>query len=154
MEDRFIKYSKLYALIFLLFLSVPVILGLVIVAFYGISKLVSSSYIDITFGLGVVTMAPALFSAVYVIFLKRTKKHPVTWVRIMSSTLFIIGIAISLFVLVIDMISFFTKFKIDIDAYESYSLVYMSGNVSMLFLIAIIQAFTSSKEVDWMDRHK
>ena len=38
MEDRFVKYSKLYALIFLLFLSVPVILGLIVAAFYGISK--------------------------------------------------------------------------------------------------------------------
>lgn len=154
MEDRFVKYSKLYALIFLLFLSIPVLLGLIIVAFYGISKLVSSSYVDITFGLAVVTMAPALFSAVFVIFFKRTKKHPVAWVRIVSSMLFVIGIALSLFVLIIDMISFFTKFKIDISAYESFSLAYMAGNVSVLFLIAIIQAFTSNKEVDWMDKYK
>jgi hypothetical protein len=154
MEDRFVKYSKLYALIFLLFLSVPVILGLIIAAFYGISKLVSSSYIDISFGLAVVSMAPALFSAVYAIFLKRTKKHPVGWVRIISSMLFVIGIVVSVYVLVVDMVSFFTKFKIDISAYQSFSLVYMAGNVAMLFLIAIIQAFTSSKEVDWMDRNK
>ena len=84
MEDRFIKYSKLYALIFLMFLAIPVILGLLIATFYGISKLVSSSVVDIIFGLGVITLAPALFSSVYVIFLKRTKQHPSAIVRAIS----------------------------------------------------------------------
>jgi hypothetical protein len=154
MEDRFVKYSKLYALIFLLFLAVPVMLGIIIAAFYGISKLVSSSIVDIVFGLGVVTLAPALFSAVYVIFFKRTRRHPVAWVRIISNAAFIIGIAISAFVLVTDMIAFFTKFNIDITGYRCFSLPYMAGNVGGLFLIAIMQAFTSSKEADWMDRNK
>lgn len=154
MEDRFVKYSKLYALIFLMFLSVPVILGLIIAAFYGVSKLVSSSVVDIVFGLGIVAMAPALFSAVYVIFFKRTKEHPVAGVRIISKTFFIIAVAISAVVLVLDMIGFFTKFNIDIAGYYSYSLAYMAGNVAMLFLIAIMQAFTTKKEVDWMDRSR
>lgn len=154
MEDRFVKYSKLYALIFLLFLSIPVILAITIAAFYGISKLVSSSIVDIIFGLGIVTIAPALFSAVYVIFFKRTTKHPVATIRIMSKALFIAGIAISAFVLVTDMVAFFTKFNIDITGYRCFSLPYMAGNVGGLFLIAIIQAFTSSKEVDWMDKNR
>ena len=153
-EDRFVKYSKLYALIFLMFLSVPVMLGLIVAAFYGISKLVSSSIADITFGLGVVTLAPALFSAVYVIFFKRTKKHPVAAVRIISKILFVAGILISLVVLVIDMISFFTKFNTDITGYHGLSLTYLAGNVAVLFLIAIVQALTTKKEVDWMDRSK
>ena len=154
MEDRFVKYSKLYALIFLLFLCIPVFLGIMIAAFYGISKLVSSSIVDVIFGLSVVTLAPALFSSVYVIFFKRTTSHPVAAVRIISKILFVAGIAISAYVLVIDMISFFSKFNIDISAYRCFSLPYMAGNVAGLFLIAIIQAFTSSKEVDWMDRNK
>ena len=154
MEDRFVKYSKLYALIFLMFLAVPVLLGLIVAAFYGISKVVSSSYVDIVFGLGVITMAPALFSAVYVIFFKRTKQHPVAAVRIISKILFVAGILISLAVLVSDMISFFTKFDIDITGYRCFTLAYMAGNVGGLFLIAIIQAFTTKKEVDWMERNR
>ena len=154
MEDRFIKYSKLYALIFLLFLCVPVLLGLIVAAFYGISKLVSSTIADITFGLAVVTLAPAVFSAVYVIFFKRTKMHPLAAVRIISKALFVIGIAISLVLLIIDMISFFTKFNTDITGYYGLSLTYLAGNVAVLFLIAIVQAFTTSKEVDWMERNR
>lgn len=154
MDDRFTKYSKLYVLIFLLFLSVPVTLGLIVAVFYGLSKLVSSSVADIIFGLGVVTLAPALFSAVYVIFFKRTKNHPVAWVRIISKLFFVTGIIISAVVLVLDMISFFTRYNTDITGYYSFRLAYMAGNVSMLFLVAIMQAFTTKKEVDWMDRKR
>lgn len=154
MEDRFVKYSKLYALIFLLFLSIPVFLAIVIAAFYGVSRVVSSSYIDMAFGLSVITLPPALFSSVCYIFFKRTTKHPVAWVRIFSKILFVAGIAISAYVLVVDMIGFFAKFSIDIDAYTCYSLPYMAGNVAALFLIAIIQAVTTNKEIDWMDRNR
>lgn len=154
MEDRFIKYSKLYALIFLLFLCVPVLLGLLIAAFYGISKIVSSTVADITFGLGVVTLAPAVFMSVYFIFFKRTKNHPVSAVRIISKILFVAGFLISLAVLVYDMRSFFTKYSTDIAGYMGFSLAYLAGNVAILFLIAIMQALTTSKEVDWMDRKR
>lgn len=154
MEDRFTKYSKLYILIFLMFLSVPVILGLIIAMFYGVSRLVSSNVVDIVFGLGVVAMAPALFSAVYVIFFKRTGRHPVPAVRIISKILFVAATALSILVLVLDMVSFFSKFNVDIDKYHSFSLVYMAGNVALLFLIAIVQAFSTNKEVDWMERNR
>ena len=152
MEDRFIKYSKLYAIIFLLFLSVPVFLAILVAAFYGLSKLISSSVIDIAFGLSVITLAPALFSSVYVIFFRRTTRHPVAWLRIVSKSLFVCGIIVSIVVLITDMVSFFSKFDMDISAYRCFSLAYLAGNVAMLFLIAILQAFTTQKEVDWMDR--
>ena len=154
MEDRFIKYSKLYALIFLLFLCVPVLLGLIIAAFYGISKIVSSTVADISFGLGVVSLTPAVFMSVYFIFFKRTKKHPAKAIKIISQIIFLAGFLISLVVLVFDMISFFTKFNTDITGYHGLSLTYLAGNVSILFLIAIIQALTTNKEVDWMDRER
>jgi hypothetical protein len=152
MEDRFLKYSKLYILIFLLFLAVPVILGLLVAVFYGISKVVSSNAADLIFGLGTITMLPALFSSVYVIFFKRTKQHPSAIVRILSNTFFVLGIICSVIVLIIDIIAFFNKYEIDISAYRCFSLAYLAGNVGMIFLIGIIQAFTTPKEVDWMDR--
>lgn len=154
MEDRFTKYSKLYVLIFLLFLSVPVILGLIIAVFYGFSKLISSSVADVAFGLCMVTLAPAILSSVYVIFFKRSKSHPVAAVKILSQIIFVAGIAISAAVLIRDMIAFFTKFNIDIDGYYGLGLAYLASNVGVLFFIAIIQAFTTKKEVDWMDRKR
>ncbi|MEZ5028731.1 MAG: hypothetical protein R2765_08095 [Ferruginibacter sp.] len=47
MDNRFTKYSKLYVIIFLLFLSVPVILALLVAFFWGLSKIVSSNVADI-----------------------------------------------------------------------------------------------------------
>lgn len=154
MEDRFIKYTKLYILIFLLFLCVPVFLGLVVAAFYGISKLVSSTVADITFGLGVVSLAPAILMTVYYIFFIRTKKHPAKAVKIISQIIFVSGFLTSLVVLAADMVLFFSKFITDITGYYSLSLTYLAGNVALLFFIAIIQAFTTKKEVDWMDRSR
>ena len=154
MDDRFTKYSKLYILIFLLFLSVPVALGLIVAVFYGFSKLVSSSVADIVFGLAMVTLAPAILSAVYVIFFKRTKSHPVPAVKIVSQVVFVLALLVSAAVLVADMIAFFTRFKTDISGYYGLGLTYLAGNVAVLFFIAIIQAFTTSKEVDWMDRKR
>lgn len=152
MEDRFLKYSKLYILIFLLFLAIPVLLGLLFVIFYGFSKLVSSSIVDLIFGLGIITLPPALFSSVYVIFFKRTKLHPSARVRMISQALFVLGIICSITVLATDIISFFSGYYIDIAKYNCYSLPYLAGNVGMIFLIGILQAFTTQKEVDWIDR--
>lgn len=152
MEDRFLKYSKLYILIFFLFLAVPVMLALLVAAFYGISKVVSSNAADLIFGLGMITLAPALFSSVYLVFFKRTKRHPSAIVRIISKILFLLGIVCSITVLVIDIITFFSKYEIDITAYKCFSLAYLAGNVGMIFLIGIMQAFTTQKEVDWMER--
>ncbi|MBS1754805.1 MAG: hypothetical protein KF741_14070 [Ferruginibacter sp.] len=154
MDNRFTKYSKLYVIIFLLFLSVPVILALLVAFFWGLSKIVSSNVADIVFGLGLITIAPALFSTVYFIFFKRTAKHPVAAVRYVSKIIFVAGIIISIVVLIADMISFFTKYATDISAYRCYSLPFLAGNIATLFLIAIIQAFTTKKEVDWMDRQR
>ena len=154
MEDRFLKYSKLYVIIFLMFLAIPVMLGLIIALFYGVSKLVSSNVADITFGLGVVTLAPAILSAVYYIFFKRTTHHPVAAVRLISKFIFVVGILISIAVLVIDMIYFFNRYDTNITGYYGLSLTYLAGNTAMLFLIAIIQAFTTKKEVDWMERSR
>jgi hypothetical protein len=152
MEDRFLKYSKLYILIFLLFLAIPVILGLLFYTFYGFSKLVSSNIGDVIFGLGIITLPPALFASVYVIFFRRTTLHPSAVVRVISKIIFTAGIICSIAVLVSDIITYFTRFSADIAGYRCFSLLYMAGNVSVIFLVGIIQAFTTQKEVDWMDR--
>lgn len=154
MEDRFTKYSKLYLLIFLLFLSVPVLLGLIVAAFYGISRVISSTFADISFGLLIVSLGPALFMSVYYIFFKRTRQHPSAPVRNISRLLFVAGFVISLGVLVADMFLFFARFNTDIYGYKGYTLSYLAGNIGMLFLIAIVQALTTEKEVDWIDRKR
>lgn len=156
MDDRFTKYSKLYALIFALFLAVPVMIALFIGFFYGFFKIFASRPLDIFYELLVVAIPPALFAAVYYIFFKRTKQHPSKPVKAVSQVLFIIAFCICLVVLVTDLLHYF-KLKsgaYDIGQFNSYSLAFMAGNIALLFVIALVQAFTTNKEEDWLEKRK
>ena len=154
MEDRFAKFSKLYLLIFLLFLSVPVILGIFAAIFYGFSKLISSHPVDLVFELLVITIPSSIFSTAYFIFFKRTKSHPAKAVKIISQVVFIIGIICCAVILTKDIIDYFTKSFYNITDYKNFSLAFIAGNVATLFIIALLQALTTNKEVDWVEKRK
>ena len=154
MEDKFVKYSKLYVLIFLLFLSVPVAFGILIASFYGISTIISSKPIDMVASLIEVAIPAAIFSTAFLIFFKRTKKHPSKIIRGISYFLFIVALSACAFFLTLDVIDFFTHKGQNITDYYAYSLPFLAGNIGGLFLIGLMQAFTTAKEVDWMDRGK
>ena len=151
MEDKFIRYSKLYFLIFLLFLSVPVIIGLVIATFYGFSKLVSTAPTDVIFELLVLSVPCAIFTSAHYIFFRRTGSHPSAAVRIISRALFVIGFCLAITFLVMDIITYFRK-PVDVGDYRSFNMWYLAGNIGGLFIIAIMQAFTTETEKDWMER--
>jgi len=154
MDDRFTKYSKLYFLVFLLFLSIPVTFALIMSVFYGFSKLISSRPVDIVFELVVISIPPAVFSAAFYIFSKRTKAHPSAMVRMISQIIFFTGICCGVIVLVISIIDYFKKGHHNITDYISFSLAFLAGNIAALFLIAIMQAFTTKKEEDWMEKRR
>lgn len=151
MEDKFIRYSKLYFLIFLLFLSVPVIVGLTVATFWGFSKVVSLGPAEMVFGLLIMSVPCAIFASAYYIFFKRTKFHPSAIVRVISRALFVIGFCIAFIFLVLDIIEYFHK-PVDVSDYRSFNMWYLAGNIGGLFIIAIMQAFTTQKEKDWMER--
>ena len=154
MEDRFTKYSKLYFLIFLLFLSVPIIIALFVAVMYGLFRLVSSRPIDMLYELLIISLAPAIFATVYFIFFKRTKKHPNAVVRAISFLFFIVGFCSCIVVLVKDYTRFFTKQISDTEGYWGFGLIFLAGNVAALFFIALLQAFTTNKEEDWLEKRK
>ena len=152
MDDKFTRYSKLYVLIFLMFLSVPVLFALVIGIFYGFSKLVSSAPVDVIFELFIISIPAAVFSTAYVIFYRRTGKHPLAAIRIFSKLLFIIGLAASVLFLIMDMYSFFRYRGLNISDFYCFSILFLAGNIGALFLIALLQAFTTEKEKDWLEK--
>ncbi len=152
MEDKFIRYSKLYILLFLLFLSVPVIIGLIIATFYGFSKLVSLAPAETIFELLIITIPASLFTTIYLFFARKTKFHPSIPVRIISWIVFGLGVGISVVFLFLDMRSFFLGHNQDIVGYLSFSLFYLAGNMAALFAVAIMQALSTEKEKDWRER--
>jgi hypothetical protein len=154
LEDKFTRFTKLYILIFLMFLSIPVTIALIIGVFYGFSKIIASGPADIIFQLLIICLPPAVFSSAYVIFFKRTKRHPSSVIRICSYILFVIGLACSAFLLTRDIIAFFTMPEYDVADYRCFSIWFLAGNIGALFLIAIVQAFTTNKEKDWIEKAK
>ncbi len=154
MEDKFTRYTKLYILIFLLFLSIPVIFALIIGTFYGFSKIVSSAPVDIVFELFIITIPPAIFSSAYIIFFRRTRLHPVKAIRIISMALFLVGLICCLIVLVMDMVSFFKYRGLDVNDFKCFGVLFLASNIGALFLIAILQAFTTNKEQDWLEKRR
>jgi len=154
LEDKFIRYTKLYFIILLMFLAVPVIVGLIVWGFWGFSKLISYGPAELVFELLMITIPAAVFSSAYLIFFKRTKNHPVAWVRIFSKILFVAALALCLYLLVTDIVYFFNKKGTDISQYRSFSLAFMAGNVGALFFIAILQAFTTQQEADWIEKRR
>ncbi len=151
MDDKFIRYTKLNALILLLFLSIPVVIGVVVGMMYGFAKVIFSRPADFMLSLFIVGLPAALFSSVYYIFFVRTKKHPSKIIRSISYLFFAVGFASCLFYLGWDLKTFLNNQYPDISYYQSYSLVFMAGNIGMMFFTAIMQAFAMPKEKDWMD---
>lgn len=154
MEDKFLKYSRLYVLVFLLFLSIPVTIGLLVAFFYGFSKLISLGPADLVFQLLVISLPASVLGAVYLIFFRRTARHPSAVVRIVSRLLFVVGLASCVFFLVKDIIAFFRQPSYDISDYSCFSIAFMAGNIATLFLVAILQAFTTEKEKDWREKSR
>lgn len=152
MDDRFVKYTKLYFLVLLLFVCVPVCVGLVVAMFYGFSKIVFSQPVDFIFELFIIGLPAAFFATVYSIFFLRTKRHPSKMVKFVSYVFFGVGIVSCFIYLGWDLRVFFNTRSQDIESYHSYTLLFMAGNIGLLFLIAIVQAFATEKEKSWLDR--
>jgi hypothetical protein len=109
------------------------------------------SYVYIAFML---IVPAAVFISVFSIFFKKTKCHPSGIVRMISKAVFIVGILGWIIALVMDAFIFIKKGYTDIDKYNSYNLLFIASNGFVIFLIGIIQALTTEKEKDWMDKYK
>lgn len=154
MDDRFTKYSKLYLLIFLMFLSVPVFIGVFVAVMYGFFSLVPVKPASMLYELLIISLAPSVFAAVYFIFFKRTKKHPSAIVKGISYIMFAIGFTSCIIVLALDYKSFFNNAVFGAGGYYSFGILFLAGNIASLFIIALLQALTTNKEEDWLEKRK
>ncbi len=155
MEDRFSKFLRLFGNVMLLaivLILLPFLILLLLRVVMGSLDSISwFSYIYIAFML---ILPAAVFISVFTIFFKKTKYHPSRFVRGISKAVFITGILGWIIALVLDASTFFKKGYTDIDKYNSYSLLFIASNGFVIFLIGIIQALTTEKEKDWMDKYK
>ncbi len=153
MEDRFAKYLRLFGSIFFSFIGF--IVGIILVmlcfrVFFGLLSYVP--WITYVYMIFIILFPAALFIPVYVVYFKRTASHPSTVVRFISYIIFSAAIAAWLIFVVMDAIIFFKHAYNAIGMYHSYNMIFLALNVACIFLVGVMQALSSEKEKDWMER--
>jgi len=154
MEERG-RHLRLFGMIFLAGIGVIVvlvILFLIMRLLFGILNYIP--WLSYVYMLTILSVPPALFISVYLVFFKRTKSHPSKFSRIVSYPVFIAGIVTWLAVYVLDMIQFFRKGTPVISDYFSYNMIFLAINVALIFILGVIQALTMPEEKDWMAKHR
>lgn len=155
MEDTFAKYIRLFGVIFFSVLGFIIFLVLLLLGFKFFFGLLSYiPWFVYVYMLFIITVPSALFITVYLIYFKRTTTHASKAVRYFSYFVFTAALIAWVIYFVLDVRIFFTHSYNDIAHYNTYNLLFLSLNVGMLFLVGIIQALSTAKEVDWMDRNK
>lgn len=153
MEDRFGKYLRLFGSIF--FLGIGIILAFILVLL-GIKLLFGlMSYIPwvtYVYTIFIILVPSALFIPAYIIYIKRTAAHPNKIIRWVSYFLFSVALVTWVVFLSLDIVIFYKHAYASIGMYHSYDMIFLIANVACFFLTGVMQAFTTKKEVDWMER--
>lgn len=154
MEDQFSKYLRLFGNIIFsaLGLFMGFLLSLVLLRYF-FGMLDQLSWFSFLFSAFIIFLPGVFFLMVFCLFFKRTLSHPSKASRIISYCLFIMAIVSWLYVLYADAVTFFKQGYTDIGKYMSYELLFLTSHVALIFLIGILQALTTNKEKDWMEKH-
>jgi hypothetical protein len=149
------KYLRLIGRIGLLFITFFVALFILIYTLrflFGVLDFVP--WFSLLFALFIICVPVAIFLTVYYIFYHHTKGHVSKATRIFSYVVFAVMSAMWLYFIVLDFGIFYKYQHRDIAHYNTYNIAFLAGNVGVIFFIGMIQALTTQKEVDWMDRKK
>lgn len=148
------RFLRLFGNIFFSFLGVLLAVALVML----LLRLISTGFDAIPwftyfYMCMILLIPPSLFGTVYFIFFKKTSLHPAAAVKYISYVLFIAGLLSWLTVLIVDFKEFFTNHYPDIDRYHGYNLLFLFIHVAVIFFTGVMQALTTEKEKDWMEKH-
>ncbi|MFT3908224.1 MAG: hypothetical protein QM737_02265 [Ferruginibacter sp.] len=153
MDDTFGKYLRLFGTLFFTFIGFVTALVLLLVGLKFFFGLVDQMSFVVYLYMVLILMFPAcLFISVYIIYFRRTKKHPSKPVRIISYIIFIVALGCWVYFFIKDLLLFFKYFYRNIDQYNTYNLLFLFLNVACIFLVGIIQALSTEKEKDWRER--
>lgn len=154
MEDDFGKLLRLFGNIFLSLVGFIIALALLLLGIkliFGLMEYIPwFTYVYMVF---IILVPAALFIPAYIIYFTRTKKHPNKFIRSVSYLFFLMALVTWSVFLVLDIITFFKHAYPAIGMYLSYNMSFLAANVACFFLIGVMQAFTTPKEKDWMERN-
>ena len=153
MDDQFGKYIRLFGTLFFTLIGFIVSLLLLMLGlrlFFGLLSYIPwFTYIYMIF---IIMVPSALFISVFIVYMRRTAFHPSRIIRYISYSLFSIALLAWGVCLFLDLKTFFTYAYVEIGKYNSYNMIFLASNVACIFLVGIMQAFTTAKEKDWMER--
>lgn len=153
MDDQFGKYIRLFGTLFFTLIGFIVSLLLLMLGlrlFFGLLSFIPwFTYIYMIF---IIMVPSALFISVFIVYMRRTAFHPSRIIRYISYTLFSIALIAWGGCLFFDLKTFFSFAYVEIGKYNSYNMIFLASNVACIFLVGIMQAFTTAKEKDWMER--
>ncbi|MEP7164053.1 MAG: hypothetical protein ABI741_05120 [Ferruginibacter sp.] len=153
MEDRLGKYIRLFGSIFFSVIGFIIAFILVLLGIKFLFGLMSYipwfTYVYISF---IILVPSALFITAFIIYFKRTATHANKVVRWLSYFLFSVALVAWMVTLFLDIRIFYKHAYDSIGMYNSYDMIFLAANVASLFLVGVMQAFTTVKEKDWMEK--
>ena len=155
MEDQQGKYLRLFGTLFLCFLGFiasVVLLLLLVKLLFGVLSYIP--WLNYMYTLAIILLPGALSISIFYIYWKRTKFHPSPVARAISYAVFAFFIVGWMGVMVYDIIHFFRFAHPGIERYLSYEKMALVSTVASIFLVGVLQALTTEKEKDWMERSK
>ncbi len=155
MEDNLSKYLRLFGNIFFTFVGFLLAFVLFFLALrLTVGWLDQMAWFASFYMLLILFLPAALFVSVFMIYFARTRSHPSKPVRVFSQMVFVAFIVGWAACFVLDVLGFYKHQSSDIDHYQSYGLWWLVANVASIFLIGIVQALSTEKEKDWLDKHR
>ncbi len=155
MDDQFGKYLRLFGSLFFLvigFIFALILLLIGVRLLFGLMSYIPwFTYVYIIF---ILLVPSVLFITAYLIYFKRTARHPNKIVKWISYLLFSAALIAWMISLVLDIGIFYKHAYTSIGMYYSYDMIFLIANVACFFLVGVMQAFTTNKEVDWMERDR
>lgn len=155
MQDKFERYIRLGLNLFLTLLVFLLALALVMLALkYTFRFLDYIPWFVYLYVLFILSVPGVLFLSVFAVFARRTNNHPAKAVRIISYVLFAGALLCWSIAYIYDMIYFIKTGSREIKNYYSYNMYLLAGSVALTFLIGVLQALSTEKEKDWMEKHR
>lgn len=155
MEDRFSKYFQLTFNLFFTFLGFILALVLVMLGLkYMLRFLDYIPWFVYIYTLFIIVVPGALFLSIFTIYVKRTAVHPSAVVKWISYVIFAIALLGWFTFFVLDMITFIKTGSRQIGSYYSYNIFLLAGSVATVFLVGVLQALSTEKEKDWMEKRR
>jgi hypothetical protein len=154
MEDTLSKYLRIIGNVLLaFFIFLIAAFGFLILSKLLFGLLDHISWFSFLYMSLILLLPSVFFITVFLIYFKRTIKHPSIVVRWLSYAIFSFMVISWMVFLFEDVKTYINYYYTDIGKYNSYNMLFLASNVATIFIVGIIQALSTEKEKDWLDKY-